>query len=143
MIDIITLAIFFWQIYILIEVQKSSTGITEISSIELGQNIIKIIIYSYLCIYISYVVWNYLIVKEIDKRSKTSHTNKEPDTRESILNSTIMRLMQIGFICTNLVLEFKSITIVFLNFILSVWILCTVLHNKTLNIFEEIIKSKK
>ncbi len=143
LIDIITLAIFFWQIYILIEVQKSSTGITEISSIELGQNIIKIIIYSYLCIYISYVVWNYLIVKEIDKRSKTSHTNKEPDTRESILNSTIMRLMQIGFICTNLVLEFKSITIVFLNFILSVWILCTVLHNKTLNIFEEIIKSKK
>ena len=141
--DIVTLAIFFWQIYILIEVEKSSKGIAETPSIEPEQNIIKIVVYSYLFIYISYVVWNCLIVKEIDKRRKTGDENKDPDTRERILNSTIMRLMQISFIFTNLVLEFKSITTVFLDFIFSVWILYTILHNNTLNVFDTIIKSNR
>lgn len=143
LIDIITLGFFFWQIYILIEIQSKLKTATKISNNELERNIILIIILSYLFIYILYVIWNFCILNEIDKKRRVSNNHEEPDTRDSILNSTIMRLIQIGFTLTNILLEFNSITTDFLIFIFFVRILYTIVHNKTLHIFDTIIKSNK
>lgn len=143
LIDVVTIAIFFWQIHIFSEILKNLKEVLIPSSDVLERKIIPIAIFSYLAIYILYVIWNFVILRKMDKKSNISNYNEEADPRQSILSSTIMRIVQIGFIFTNILIEYDSITVNYLKFIFFTWILFTIVHNHALNIFDILIKQIK
>lgn len=143
LIDVITLSIFFWQIFILSELQKNLEEILITSSDVLERKIILIVFFSYLIVYILYVVWNFFILNGKGNKDEIFRDYQKPDTKEEILKSTNMRVIQIIFIIQFIlpVIDFISISFIWLIFI--VWIICTIVHNHTLDIFDKIIKSNK
>lgn len=147
LIDVVTIAIFFWQIHILSEIQSSLKEILIPSSYVLERKIIPTVIFSYLAIYMLYVIWNFVILGEMDKKSNISNDTEEADPRQIIQESTLIRLMQISFMFTSLALKyivpkFHSIpvNIPYLIIIFIIWIFTTIYHNNTLNIFDRVIK---
>lgn len=129
LVDVVTLGVFFWQVYILSKTQDTLKN--SFFSALIRQKIVRVIVVSYGIIFILYVLWNIIIL--LKSKSKLKKTDKEV-----FKHSAIVRSIQACLLLLSILFDIQNIVIYFFGALF--YIGYVIFHNKTLEIFDTIIK---
>lgn len=130
LIDVMTLGVFFWQVYILSKFGSTLQGELKIVNDELEHKMMLVTMTSYGTIFLLYICWNICILYKIKDQEK-----------EKIIQSAFVHGIQACLIFKVVLPAIEYVPTFFSEICVLTFILYVLIHNQGLDIFETIIKA--